>query len=227
MRVEAVLLDFDGTLVDSNELINQTHLTILEELFPGKYNMESVREFNGPSLQEVYGTLVPGQVDEYVEKYRALNSELHDDMIRLFDGVKEELTRMKEANIQLAIVSTKRVDMIQRGLKILGLEEMFDVIIGAGCYTHFKPHPEPIYRALAELNVPHNRALMVGDNGHDIEAAKNAGIPGVWVEWSQKTFAEMQVYEPDHIVASMKELSELVLAKESLLTSEMKEGVQP
>lgn len=225
MNYEAVLFDFDGTLADSNELINLTHLTVLEELFPGEYSLDSVRQFNGPSLQEVYKTLVPNQADEMVEKYRSINSSLHDEMIRLFDGVEEELRRLKNAEVKLAVVSTKREDMIKRGMKVLGIENIFEVIIGADSYTHFKPHPEPIYRAMAELNATHSKTIMVGDNGHDIEAAKNAGIPGVWVDWSQKTLAEMKPYNPDHIVYSMKELTELILDERTAVTSNLKEKV--
>lgn len=222
MKVKAVLLDFDGTLVDSNDLINQSHLTVLEKIFPGEYTLDSVRQFNGPPLNEVYGTLVPEREEELVAEYREINAQLHDEMIHLFDGVKEECTHLKEQGIALAIVSTKREVMINRGLRILGMDDLFDVVIGAESYTHFKPHPEPIYRALAELNVDLNQTLMVGDNGHDIEAAKRAGIPAVWVEWSQKTKEEIASYEPDYIVSSMAELSALVL-EQAVETAELEE----
>lgn len=213
MEYTAALFDFDGTLANSNELINRTHYTVLEELFPGKYTMESVRQFNGPSLDEVYGTLVPDRKKEIITKYRQLNSELHDEMITLFTGVQEELMLLKEKGVKLAIVSTKRNDMIERGIKILGLENLFNVVIGSYSYNHYKPHPEPIYRALAELNVPHNQAIMIGDNAHDIESATNAGIPSVFVEWSQKTLKEIEPYEPTYTVKTMKELSDVIIGK--------------
>lgn len=213
MEYTAALFDFDGTLTNSNELINRTHYTVLEELFPGKYTMESVRQFNGPSLDEVYGTLVPDRKKEIITKYRQLNSELHDEMITLFTGVQEELMLLKEKGVKLAIVSTKRNDMIERGIKILGLENLFNVVIGSYSYNHYKPHPEPIYRALAELNVPHNQAIMIGDNAHDIESATNAGIPSVFVEWSQKTLKEIAPYEPTYTVKTMKELSDVIIGK--------------
>ncbi|SFK13018.1 pyrophosphatase PpaX [Marinilactibacillus piezotolerans] len=213
MEYTAALFDFDGTLANSNELINRTHYTVLEELFPGKYTMESVRQFNGPSLDEVYGTLVPDRKKEIITKYRQLNSELHDEMITLFTGVQKELMLLKEKAVKLAIVSTKKNDMIERGIKILGLENLFNVVIGSYSYNHYKPHPEPIYRALAELNVPHNQAIMIGDNTHDIESATNAGIPSVFVEWSQKTLKEIEPYEPTYTVKTMKELSEVIIGK--------------
>lgn len=213
LEYTAALFDFDGTLANSNELINRTHYTVLEELFPGKYTMESVRQFNGPSLDEVYGTLIPDRKQEIITKYRQLNSELHDEMITLFNGVKEELTLLKEKGIKLAIVSTKRNDMIERGIKVLGLENLFSVVIGSYSYSHYKPDPEPVYRALAELNVPHNQAVMIGDNTHDIESATNAGIPSIFVEWSQKTLKEIEPYEPTYTVKNMRALSAIILSE--------------
>ncbi|WP_208560907.1 HAD-IA family hydrolase [Marinilactibacillus kalidii] len=213
MEYTAALFDFDGTLANSNELINRTHLTILEELFPGVYTMDSVRQFNGPSLTEVYETLVPDKAEETINRYRDLNASLHDEMISLFDGVQEALQQLKNHGVKLAVVSTKRNDMIERGIRVLGLEGLFDVIIGSQSYTHFKPHPEPVYRALASLNVPHNEAIMIGDNPHDIESATNAGIPSVFVEWSQKTSEEIAPCHPTYQVKSMAELTTLILGE--------------
>lgn len=211
MKYEAVLFDFDGTLADSNELINRSHLSVLEEYYPGMYTLESVRQFNGPSLDEVYGRLDWEEKDTMIAKYREYNAIYHDEMIRLFDGVTEQLHVLKEKGMKLAVVSTKRNDTLWKGIKLLGLDGLFDVVIGGEDYTYYKPNPEPIYRAMAELNCLHEKTMMVGDNFHDIEAANNAGILSVFVGWSQKTREEIAPYGPDCIVDTMEELTDLVL----------------
>lgn len=105
--------------------------------------------------------------------------------------------------------------MIKRGLKVLGIEDIIEVIIGSDLYTHPKPDPEPIYQALEELNESLDSVVMVGDSKHDLAAAQNAGIPSVFVSWSEKTLAEMDPYKPVYTVSSMAELSELILRNES------------
>ena len=211
MTIETVLFDFDGTLADSNALINQSHLSVLEEYFPGEYTLDSVRQFNGPSLETTYQFLGVEKSEEMIAKYREYNAVYHDQMIRLFEGVEETLRLLKQKGIRLGIVSTKRNDVLEKGIRHLNLEGLFEVVIGAEDYTHFKPHPEPIYAAMAQLNCLHSTTVMVGDNGHDILAAKNAGILSIFVGWSQKTSEEIAPFKPDVTVQTMDELAELVL----------------
>ncbi|MBM6615685.1 pyrophosphatase PpaX [Desemzia sp. RIT804] len=214
MTIETVLFDFDGTLADSNELINQSHLSVLEEYFPGEYTLDSVRQFNGPSLETTYQFLGAEKSEEMITKYREYNAVYHNQMIRLFKGVEENLKLLKQKGVRLGIVSTKRNDVLEKGIRHLNLEGLFEVVIGAEDYTHFKPYPEPIYAAMAKLNCQHSTTIMVGDNGHDILAAKNAGIMSVFVGWSQKTSEEIAPFKPDLTVQTMDELAAFVLKNE-------------
>ncbi|MGX7419055.1 pyrophosphatase PpaX [Carnobacterium gallinarum] len=211
MAIQTVLFDFDGTLANTNALISHSHLHVLEEYYPGVYDLDRVRAFNGPSLDMVYSGLNPDEKDSMIAKYRAFNEAHHDEMVHLFTGVKESLAELKANGICLAVVSTKYNEILIQGLTILDIKDYFDVIVGGLDYTHAKPDPEPIFVALAKLNREKETAIMVGDNSHDIESAKNAGIPSVFVAWSEKTLEEIAPYQPDFIVNSMADLTKLVL----------------
>lgn len=211
MSIETVLFDFDGTLADTNALISQSHLAVLEEYFPGEYDLESVRAFNGPTLEMVYGKLNPLEKETMIAKYRHFNETHHDEMVTIFEGVAENLDRLKSAGIRLAVFSSKRNDVLLRGLDLLNLKEYFEVIVGGLDYKKAKPDPEPIYVALEQLKVDFETAIMVGDNSHDIESANNAGIVSVFVEWSEKTLAEIKPYHPDVTVTSMTDLADYVI----------------
>lgn len=213
MSLKAVLFDFDGTLADSNKLITDSFLHVLNPAFPGKYDEESVQQFNGPSLDAVLRELFPKNSEEMIEKYRTYNSNHHDELLTTFPNVKESLETLQKAGLKLAIVSTKSNVNLIRGLDLLNLTTYFDVIVGNSDYTHFKPHPEPLEVAMNALKVDAPDCIMVGDNSHDIEAAHNAGVTSVFVTWSKKSEKEIAKYNPNKKTHSMLELTQWILEK--------------
>lgn len=205
----ALLFDFDGTLLDTNELIEQTFLGVLDKFFPGRYKAEDVIHFNGPPLSETFSAIAPNQIDELIAAYRELNLELHDELVKEYDGVRETIRILKSRGHKLAIVSTKRRPTIERGLAIMGLRQEFDLIIGLDDVTHAKPHPEPVQLALEKLGVQPEEALMIGDNSHDIEGGKNAGVRTAGVAWSAKGEAFLAKFGPDYMLTHISDLLEI------------------
>lgn len=212
--ITTVLFDFDGTLGDTNNLIAMSHLHVLENYFPGVYTKESVRVFNGPSLEQTYRELMPTKVDEMVAMYREYNHRMHDDLITAFPNVKESLIALKAAGLKLAVVSTKYEMVLRRGLDLLGLTTYFDVILAGDHCQEVKPSPEQLQLAMSRLDVTPEECLMIGDNWQDIAAGENAGVETVFVEWSEKTLAELAPYKPNKTVVSMVELTEWIKTKQ-------------
>lgn len=81
-------------------------------------------------------------------------------------------------------------------------EHYFDFWIGLEDVTKVKPDPEPVLLALERLKMPKEKALMIGDNYHDILAGKNAGIKTAGVAWSIKGEEYLRQFQPDYIFAS-------------------------
>lgn len=208
---KAILFDLDGTLLDTNELIIETFLHVLGEKFPGKYNREHVLPFLGPTLTESFNTIDPALTESLIEAYRAWNIQMHDQMVVPFDGVVDTLYKLKEQGYKLAIVSTKRRDMIDRGIKLMKCENLFDTIVGLEDVKHTKPDPEPIELALKRLGVEKEHALMIGDNYHDIVGGQKAGVDTAAVAWSMKGEAFLATFLPTYMIHHMNEL--LTIAK--------------
>lgn len=206
---KALLFDFDGTLLDTNELIIQTFLHVLGERFPGKYNREAVLPFLGPTLVESFNTIDPDLTETLVEAYRAHNIQLHDEMAIPFDGVVETMYKLKAQGYKLAIVSTKRRGMIDRGLKLMECEDLFDTIIGLEDVKNTKPDPEPIQLALNRLEVAKEDALMIGDNFHDIVGGQRAGVDTAGVAWSIKGEAFLATFLPTYMLHHITDLLEI------------------
>ncbi|MEK4426954.1 pyrophosphatase PpaX [Solibacillus sp. FSL K6-1523] len=210
MKTKALLFDFDGTLLDTNDLIVQTFMQIFDEIFPGQYSTQDCLKFIGPSLQQTFDELTPGKTDEMIVKYKEWNALHHDELVKGYDAVLETLEQLHATGIKLAIVSTKGQDGLARGLKVLGAGHLFDVIVGIDDVTHVKPHPEPILLALQKLGVTKEQAIMIGDNSHDIEGGQNAGVRTAGVAWSAKGELFLQQFNPDYMLQHMHDLIEIV-----------------
>lgn len=205
-KITTVLFDLDGTLIDTNELIITTYLHTLEKYFPSKYQREDVLPFLGPTLHEVFGNMDPERVEEMVSEYRAFNIANHDELVKEFVGVLETVKTLKERGYKLGIVTTKRHDVSLKGLRLMKLEDYFEVIVAYDHVEKVKPDPEPIFKALEQLGSTPEEAIMVGDNFHDILAGKNAGTATAGVAWSIKGREYVAKYEPDYMLENMKDL---------------------
>src|SRR3954447_11471524 len=169
-KITTVLFDLDGTLIDTNELIIATYLHTLEKYYPSKYVREDVLPFLGPTLHEAFGGIDPDRVEEMITEYRAFNIAKHDELVKEFPNVSETIQTLKERGYKLGVVTTKRLDVTLKGLRLMNLESFFDVIVAYEHVTKTKPDPEPIFNALEQLGSTSSETIMVGDNYHDILA---------------------------------------------------------
>lgn len=203
---KALLFDLDGTLLNTNELIIESFLHILGDKFPGKYDRESVIPFLGPSLRETFDGIDPLLTESLILSYRAWNEEQHDQMVTAFDGVVETLQKLKNQGYKLAIVSTKRRSMIDRGLQLVGCQSLFDTIVSYEDVSNTKPDPEPILLALEQLNVSKENALMIGDNFHDIVGGQRTGVDTAAVAWSIKGEEFLATFDPTYMLQHISDL---------------------
>ncbi|MDI7743052.1 pyrophosphatase PpaX [Lysinibacillus fusiformis] len=208
--MKALLFDFDGTLLNTNELIIQTFMYVLEERFPGQYSPKDCMDFIGPSLKETFEQITPNEVEEMIEKYRQWNIANHDKLVTEYDGVIDTLAKLKEQGIRLAIVSTKRRDTIEKGLILMGAKHLFEFWVGVDDVQNVKPDPEPVLLAIEKLGVNKEEVMMIGDNYHDIEAGKNAGVKSAGVAWSIKGEDFLKQFNPDYILQHMSDLLTIV-----------------
>lgn len=210
--IKALLFDFDGTLLNTNDLIIQTFMHVLNERFPGQYSPKDCLKFLGPSLKQTMSDIAPGEEDAMIAKYRKYNELHHDELVTQYPDVVSTLEQLKAMGLKLAIVSTKRNGMIDRGLSVLGANHLFDVRIGTDDVKNVKPDSEPVLLALERLGVNKEEAIMIGDNSHDIEAGHNAGIRAAGVAWAFKGPEYLQQFKPEYMLHHMTDLLDIVKA---------------
>lgn len=210
MGINTFLFDLDGTLIDTNELIIQSFLHTLEKYYPNQYQREDVLAFIGPTLHETFVSMDEEKVDEMMGVYRAFNHERHDELVTEFEGVFDTIKHLHEKGYKLGIVTTKIRHTVEMGLKLTKLDQFFDVVITLDDVKNAKPDPEPIYKALEQLDAKAEEAVMVGDNSHDILAGKNAGTKTAGVAWTAKGPDYLNQFNPDYLLESMADLLKII-----------------
>jgi pyrophosphatase PpaX len=119
----------------------------------------------------------------------------------------ELLEDLRADGRRLGIVTAKRRSTVQLAFDTVPIEHLFDVVVAGDETERHKPHPEPLLRALAQLEAPANGAAYVGDSPFDIQAAKAGGLTAIAATWGRIHDRErLEQEEPDHIVETSEEL---------------------
>jgi pyrophosphatase PpaX len=183
VRFPVVLLDLDGTVVDSGAIIlasmRHATLTVLEREIPDHELMASV---GGPGLEAQMRAFGPESVEELVRVYREHNEPLHEQL-EAFAGIADVLVRLKDEGRKLGIVSAKRRSTVELAFARVPLGHLFDVIVGGDETERQKPDPAPLLLALDRLGAKAADAAYVGDSPYDMQAARAAAVFAVGVSW--------------------------------------------
>ena len=176
-----LLFDFDGTLADTEPLIIESMKMTIHKYRPDVViSREDEISFLGPTLTQILSRYIDEKdLLEAVETYRTNNKEIHARLIKPMPEALEVIKQLKDEGYQLGIVSSKKKDMVEYGMHLVGFKDEFDVIIGYDEVKEHKPSPEGILNACAALGVDHDNILYIGDTSTDIHAANAAGIYSV------------------------------------------------
>lgn len=212
-RIDTVLFDLDGTLLDTRRLINESFTYTFSKFFPERVlTPEELDSFFGPTLHSTFSRYCDNeeQIQEMMEVYRKHNIENHTkEFIQPFSGCKDVLKLLKRRGYKLGIVSSKRKEIILLGLQLFDLERYFDVIIAAEDVTEPKPSPEGIKKAIDILK-PDANVLYVGDNPSDIQAGINANVKTCDVMYSDK-FEECEKLNPTYCIKDLTGLYKILV----------------
>jgi HAD superfamily hydrolase (TIGR01509 family) len=210
-QVDAVLFDWDGTLVDSAE----ASFACYESTF-GSYGIPFDRATYAatysPNWHRTY-TAVGLPEDRWeeadarwVEGYCRLD-------IPLLPGAREAIERLHAAGLPQAVVTSGDRTRVLRELARHGLARYFPVIVCGSDGLAKKPHPEALLLALGRLGVPPARAVYVGDSPEDVEMARNAGSWSIGVPGGFPNAAALERSNPDLFAASLADAVDALLGR--------------
>jgi len=210
-----LVLDLDGTLVDSSRDIAASVNATLQQLAPGSaaIPLERILAFVGEGARllverslEHAALALP--VDEVLAAYLDGYRERLLDTTRLYPGVAGALAALGPAGPALAVLTNKPGDMSRAILEGLGVAARFERVLGAGDVSARKPDPAGLVMLLNELGVPAGQAWMVGDSATDVHAARAAGMRVAGVAWGFDPTG-LRAAGPDRILGAPAELVRL------------------
>lgn len=209
-----VVFDYDGTLADTKTGIIATATKVLLEWGLTEDELTNIGDIIGPPFPEAYEQVFGLSHEDAVEvtrRYRAIYHNKGVEAWPAFPGVVEMLHELREAGKQLAVASSKTTDLVRRGLADNGITGLFDVVCAKerdGETTKV----DAIRMALAALEATPDDAVMVGDRFHDVEAAKDCGVPCVGVLYGKTADrAELEDAGAVAVVEAVDELLGLLL----------------
>jgi pyrophosphatase PpaX len=211
--LRATLFDFDGTLVDTTELIYQSMRHATGEILGREIPREILLANVGQPLPRQMELIDAARAEALLESYRLHNEEHHDALIQEFPGVEDALARLRASGVWIAVVTSKRRFSVEMALKSFpGLGEVVDRFVTMEDTVEHKPNPAPLLKGLEFLgDVPPEEAAYVGDSPFDVAAAKAAGITSVAVSWGAFSENTLRSAEPDHLVEDIDSAVDLLL----------------
>jgi HAD superfamily hydrolase (TIGR01509 family) len=211
-NIEAMLFDFEGTLVDFQWQLSAAVAETLKMLWNMGFAKDRV-------LSRRYSTLMteamqvateiglpPTQVQE---KIGCVYDRYDEDALTrwaLRPDVKDFLKAIKAKGIRTGLVSNVGGKTLTKALSKLGLAEFFDVALSRNDVLNLKPNPDGLNLAIGRLGISKDNSIFLGDSLDDINAARNAGIRVMIITDGENVKEDILAAKPDHVIQSYKEL---------------------
>jgi len=212
----SVLLDLDGTLIDSQPGILASCLAALRALGHEPDETLDIKRAIGPPLEDLMQVLLQrygdDRVGEAVAAYRQHYGEIGLLGSEPYPGIGSALEEMQQAGLRLYLATSKREIFASRILHHLGLATYFDGIHGSVPGGGLDHKPELLAHVLSQHNVSPSHSLMVGDRRYDISGAHAVGIRALGVLWGYGTRDELETAGADQLVESTADLARTVLS---------------
>lgn len=209
-RLDAVLFDLDGTLIDTVDLILSSFRHATREVLGHPLPDEEMMAGVGMPLIEQMRGFSAEHADELLRVYRMHNAEAHDRMAREYPGTEEVLSELQGRGLPMGVVTSKGTPMALRGLRLFDLERFFGVVVTADDVDLHKPDPFPLRRAAQLLGVDIERCVYVGDSPHDMLSAISAGAVSIAALWGAFPAEQLLAPGPDLALGSLTELPALL-----------------
>lgn len=213
-----VIFDLDGTLVDTvpdiafalNRALSDLDLPAVFEHQVRCWVGNGARVLCGRALrQDSEGNEESPLVDTLLARFLARYAEHVCVSSRIYPGVIPVLDKLVERDCRLACVTNKPMQHTEQLLAALSLRERFALVLGGDSMPRRKPDPLPLLECLRHFGVDPADAVMVGDSGNDIAAARAANIDSFCVTYGYNQGRDVHELGSSHVLETLADLDTL------------------
>lgn len=218
-RPKMVLIDLDGTLVDSVPDLAWCVDAMMRELGLPERGEAAVRQWVGNGVERLVqralinaldGDPDPADYERALPVFMRLYRENTSGRSRLYPGVREGLDVLKRAGMRVGCVTNKAEQFTLPLLRAKGILDDFELVVSGDTLPLKKPDPAPLLFAAEQLGVTPAESLMVGDSRSDVKAARAAGFSIVCVTYGYNHGEDIRNYGPDAVIERLDQLQGLL-----------------
>ncbi|MEN8167946.1 MAG: phosphoglycolate phosphatase [Pseudomonadota bacterium] len=218
-KPEMILIDVDGTLVDSVPDLAYCVDEMMQRLQRPVHGEDKVRNWVGNGVERLVRRALIGQLDgepdeaDFAKAYPIfleLYAENTSKRSLLYPGIREGLDYLKASGYRLGCVTNKAAQFTIPLLKELGAFDDFEIVISGDSLPRKKPDPLPLLHGADYFSVQPANALMIGDSKSDVKAARAAGFQIVCMSYGYNHGEDIRNYHPDAVIDSLVEIQELL-----------------
>ncbi len=219
LAARAVLIDLDGTLVDSLPDITCAANQMLADLGRSSLPAECIAGYVGKGLEVLVHRVLTGSMEGQApaevfgsakQSFYRHYSEVNGNESRVYAGVHQALDDLRQHGILLACVTNKPRAFTLQLLERTNLKAAFAAIVSGDDTEQKKPHPQPMLHACDLLGVSVSQALVVGDSENDVLSARAAGCRVIVVETGYNEGRPVSDLDADAIVPSLSHAARLI-----------------
>lgn len=213
-HIAHIIVDVDGTLLDSKRDIAGAQKWVLEQLGVSGHRLEDLYRTIGRKLEDTFQELLPPELHHRIPEAAVMYREYYRpralETTVLFPGVRATLEELRRRGIPLAVATTKSTMTTQRILSHFKVDHYFAQVQGTDGVP-YKPDPYILQKILREQHWRPDETLMVGDAREDLQAGKAAGVWTCGVTYGALTRSELETIPHDFRIDRFADLLKIVL----------------
>jgi phosphoglycolate phosphatase len=218
VRVKAVVIDLDGTLLDTVGDLASAANAMRTELGLPPVEAEILKSYVGKGIVNLVARAMTGgagwleedKLNAAVAVFERHYAACLATTTRPFPGVIEGLKALRDKGLHLGCITNKLARFTEPLLETLGLTGHFEIVLSGDSLPRKKPDPLPLQHAAKYFGIGEHELLLIGDSLNDVQAARSAGSPVFIVPYGYNEGRDVRTLDCDALVAGLDEAAKWV-----------------